>query len=186
MSLSHWVVNDWPYKVLQQLRDWFGITDAVHAEGSITYAQLWHLGRVSHPDPPEQIASGLQAAINAKEAGFDGVEIHVFHLQFLDPIIDGSHHAIKHDSIFTYALLLKNALVFGDAAFTAEEAARYVSEGKRAGRFRVPWIAYPNFAKRLEYGKHLDTHLGFTTLYDLGRDVETEKKGYIDYPPAEY
>ncbi|KAJ7356788.1 hypothetical protein DFH08DRAFT_850067, partial [Mycena albidolilacea] len=81
------------------------------------YCQLWHLGRLNHPEAPEQIASGepvyapsaigarfvksryfpggapystptevpdptiliaqyKQAAINAKEAGFDGVELH--------------------------------------------------------------------------------------------------------------
>ncbi|KAK0193618.1 hypothetical protein F5146DRAFT_1101553 [Armillaria mellea] len=284
----------------EQAVGWKEITDVVHAEGSLVYAQVF--GRVSHLDAPEQITSGLpvyalsaisarggklrflpgtpgyvtptvienprdiisvfkQAAINAKNAGFDGVEIHpangylipqfldstsnhrtdewggsienrsrfglevlrtvidvwgadragiklnptggyndvgmpleetlqtfnYFISEFLDPIIDGSHRAVKHDVISRYAHLLKNALVFGNAAFTGEEAARYVSEGKLAGVFfGVPWIAHPDFAKRLQYGKPLDGHLDFTTLYGLGRDVETEKKGYIDYSPAEY
>jgi len=105
------------------------VTDVVHAQGGKIFAQLWHLGRVSHPDAPEQIASGTpvyapsaisarggkfrfilgvpgyvtptelpdpstiialykQAAINAKEAGFDGVELHAANgylvQQFLD------------------------------------------------------------------------------------------------------
>ncbi|KAJ6546898.1 hypothetical protein B0H19DRAFT_244934 [Mycena capillaripes] len=100
-----------------QVEGWKKITDAVHATGSKIYAQLWHLGRINHPDAPEQIASGVPvyapsalaarggnfrylpgapgyttptelpdptviiaqykaAAINAKEAGFDGVELH--------------------------------------------------------------------------------------------------------------
>ncbi|KAF7364077.1 Oxidored-FMN domain-containing protein [Mycena sanguinolenta] len=100
-----------------QIDGWKKITDAVHEADSKIYAQLWHLGRVSHPDAPEQIAAGVpvygpsaiparggkfrflpgqpgyvtptqivdptlivaqykQAAINAKEAGFDGVELH--------------------------------------------------------------------------------------------------------------
>ncbi|KAF8193912.1 hypothetical protein K438DRAFT_1588574 [Mycena galopus ATCC 62051] len=100
-----------------QIEGWKKITDAVHEAGSKIYAQLWHLGRLSHPDAPEQIAAGVpvygpsaifarggkfrflagepgyvtpteiddptvliaqfkQAAINAKEAGFDGVELH--------------------------------------------------------------------------------------------------------------
>ncbi|KAJ7746772.1 hypothetical protein DFH07DRAFT_832281 [Mycena maculata] len=93
------------------------ITDSVHTTGSKIYSQIWHLGRASHPEAPEQIEAGVpvyapsaisarggkfrhidgtpgyvtpteiadptvliaqfkQAAINAKEAGFDGVEFH--------------------------------------------------------------------------------------------------------------
>ncbi|KAJ7113935.1 hypothetical protein C8R44DRAFT_630552 [Mycena epipterygia] len=100
-----------------QIEGWRKITDAVHAAGSKIYCQIWHLGRTSHPEAPEQIAAGVpvyapsaiparggkfryipgtpgyvtpteidnptviiaqfkQAAINAKEAGFDGVELH--------------------------------------------------------------------------------------------------------------
>ncbi|KAJ7684487.1 hypothetical protein DFH06DRAFT_1073183 [Mycena polygramma] len=100
-----------------QVEGWKKITNAVHGAGSKIYAQLWHLGRINHPEAPEQIASGepvyapsaiaarggkfiylpgapgyvtptevpdptiliaqfKAAAINAKEAGFDGVELH--------------------------------------------------------------------------------------------------------------
>ncbi|OJA16878.1 hypothetical protein AZE42_13866 [Rhizopogon vesiculosus] len=41
-----------------QIVAWKKITDAVHAEGGVIFSQLWHLGRVSHPDAPEQKASG--------------------------------------------------------------------------------------------------------------------------------
>ncbi|KAF5345692.1 hypothetical protein D9758_013035 [Tetrapyrgos nigripes] len=103
----------------EHLRAWKKITDAVHEEGAYIYSQLWHLGRISHIDAPEQVASGESvyapsavgarpdglskfrflpgnpgpstpveikdprifieqfrlAAINAKKAGFDGVEV---------------------------------------------------------------------------------------------------------------
>ncbi|KAJ7651935.1 flavoprotein NADH-dependent oxidoreductase [Mycena polygramma] len=99
-----------------QIAGWKKITDAVHKLGSKMYCQLWHLGRLNHPEAPEQIASGepvygpspvkapggkfrflpgvpsyampteiddpttiialyKQAAVNAKAAGFDGVEL---------------------------------------------------------------------------------------------------------------
>lgn len=104
-----------------QIEGWRKVTDAVHAEGGVIFAQLWHVGRVSHsalqPNgeapvapsaitpqkvkafietapgegmlvaPPEPraltvpeikalVARYAQAARNAIEAGFDGVELH--------------------------------------------------------------------------------------------------------------
>jgi N-ethylmaleimide reductase len=34
----------------EQVRGWRGVTDAVHKQGSLMYAQLWHTGAMSHPD----------------------------------------------------------------------------------------------------------------------------------------
>ena len=50
----------------EQVAGWRQVTDAVHAQGGIIYAQLWHVGRVSHtalqPDGDAPIApSALQA-----------------------------------------------------------------------------------------------------------------------------
>ncbi|WP_282395987.1 alkene reductase [Pseudomonas sp. PS01298] len=104
-----------------QIDGWRTVTDAVHADGGVIFAQLWHVGRVSHnalqpegaaPVAPSAIAAlqakafietgpGVgelkqppvpralttlevkalvaqyaQAARNALDAGFDGVEIH--------------------------------------------------------------------------------------------------------------
>ena len=105
----------------EQIEGWRKVTDAVHQEGGVIFAQLWHVGRVSHcelqpngdaPIAPSAIAADnvnvfietapgqgkltppsepralstdevkelvqlyAQAARNALEAGFDGVELH--------------------------------------------------------------------------------------------------------------
>jgi len=97
-----------------QIAAWRGVTDAVHAAGGRIYCQIWHCGRVAHPDMrggeqpvgpsaipatgefflpsgrvefpvprelrideiPGIVADFAQATRNAREAGFDGVELH--------------------------------------------------------------------------------------------------------------
>jgi N-ethylmaleimide reductase len=34
----------------EQVRGWKSLVDAVHAAGGVIYAQLWHVGRMSHPE----------------------------------------------------------------------------------------------------------------------------------------
>ncbi|AKD02989.1 alkene reductase [Pontibacter korlensis] len=110
-----------------QVEGWKKVTKAVHDKGGKIFAQLWHVGRVSHPDfhngkapvapsainPNDQVFTeeGFKptvtpralkiaeikqivqdfknAAKNAVEAGFDGVEIHssngyLFHQFFVN------------------------------------------------------------------------------------------------------
>jgi N-ethylmaleimide reductase len=97
-----------------QIEGWESVTGAVHEKGGRIFIQLWHTGRISHPDfhngalpvapsainphdrsytpqgfkdtvtPHELTLDEIQAitrdfrqaALNALEAGFDGVEIH--------------------------------------------------------------------------------------------------------------
>jgi N-ethylmaleimide reductase len=121
----------------EQIAGWKLTTDSVHAVGGRIFAQIWHVGRVSHPsiqengkapvspsskqavgataygydeqgapnlvgttvprqltteEIPRIVEDFAQAASNAAEAGFDGVEIHgangYLFEQFLNPLVN--------------------------------------------------------------------------------------------------
>ena len=114
----------------RQVAGWQKVTAAVHKAGGNIFLQLWHVGRMSHPDylngdlpvapsaipvgeeihtpqgkkkipVPRALSQGeisdivhqfRQGAKNAKEAGFDGVEIHGANGYLLDQFLrDGSN-----------------------------------------------------------------------------------------------
>lgn len=90
-----------------QIDGWRKVTEAVHAEGGVIFAQLWHVGRVSHNalQPDGQYA---QAARNAIDAGFDGVEIHAANGYLVNQFI--SAHSNQRDD--AYGGSLENRLRF--------------------------------------------------------------------------
>ncbi|WVQ86168.1 hypothetical protein IAT38_008336 [Cryptococcus sp. DSM 104549] len=98
----------------EQVEAWKKVTAAVHAKGGLIFSQIWAIGRVGLPEnvpkvfapsaiPAEGHTDNLsvmtvedidrfvehfkQAALNAVEAGFDGVEIHGANGYLLDEFI---------------------------------------------------------------------------------------------------
>ncbi|WP_316157679.1 alkene reductase [Cupriavidus sp. BIC8F] len=137
----------------EQIEGWRKVTDAVHEEGGIIFAQLWHVGRVSHtslqpgggapvapsaipaqqvsvfietgpgtgtlapPSSPRALTTAevkelvqlyAQAARNALEAGFDGVELHCANGYLVNQFI--SAHSNKRED--EYGGSLHNRLRF--------------------------------------------------------------------------
>ena len=54
----------------RQISGWKSVTDAVHSQGSFIFAQLWHLGRVTHPLLQCGLPNVGPSAIAAKGGNF--------------------------------------------------------------------------------------------------------------------
>ena len=138
----------------EQIAGWRLVTDAVHAKGGLIFAQLWHVGRVTHPDniggqqpvsasalraegvrvfvdngsaapgfvetaTPRALSldeiAGIvdeyrQAARNAIDAGFDGIELHGANGYLINQFLDSGSNARQDE----YGGSLENRLRFLD------------------------------------------------------------------------
>jgi 2,4-dienoyl-CoA reductase-like NADH-dependent reductase (Old Yellow Enzyme family) len=137
----------------QQLEGWRRVTDAVHEAGGRIFAQLWHVGRISHVshqidgNPPvsstsvraststsfaydeagearqlpcsapralptgeiERVVNDyVQAALNALDSGFDGVELHGANGYLFEQFIS----AAVNDRVDQYGGSIENRLRF--------------------------------------------------------------------------
>jgi len=138
---------------LEQIAGWRTVTEAVHAKGGVIFAQLWHVGRVSHtalqpggaapvsasaiatervsvfietapgagelvtPSAPRALSTDevqelvqlyIQAARNAMDAGFDGIELHCANGYLVNQFIS-AHSNVRSDQ---YGGSLHNRLRF--------------------------------------------------------------------------
>lgn len=143
----------------EQIAGWKKVTKAVHAKGGVIFAQLWHVGRVTHPDNiggVQPISSSAikaenvkvfidngsqepgfvdvvepramtkidiknvveeyrQAALNAIEAGFDGIELHGANGYLINQFIDSEANSRSDE----YGGSIVNRLRFLDEVVTA-------------------------------------------------------------------
>jgi N-ethylmaleimide reductase len=181
----------------EQVAGWKKVTAAVHQAGGRIFLQLWHVGRMSHPDylggelpvAPSAVPVGEEmhtplgkkmiptpralteseitgvvlqfglAAKHAKEAGFDGVEIHGANGYLLDQFQrDGSNRRT-------------------DAYGGSRESGNEVIESGLADlvSFGVPYLANPDLPERFERNAPLNQE-------DISTFYAGEEKGYTDSP----
>ncbi|TFK22453.1 flavo protein NADH-dependent oxidoreductase [Coprinopsis marcescibilis] len=204
----------------EQVAGWKKITDAVHAEGTHIYAQLWHTGRVSHPDAPQQKLAGTpvyapsaisarggkfrflpgepgytkptaiedptviieqyrKAAANAKEAGFDGVELHGANGYLISQFLDSNSNertdqwggSVVNRARFGLEVLKALKSVYG------ENVAVKVSP---AGGYNDVGMALPETLETFRYFISEADHLGLSYFallrYAPHMDIEIDGK----------
>jgi N-ethylmaleimide reductase len=188
-----------------QVAAWQHVTKAVHANGGVIFLQLWHTGRISHPDlhggalpvapsaikpdgqaftndglkdhvtpraletdeTPRIVEDYRHAATCAKEAGFDGVEVHSANNYLLEQFIRDSTNK-RTDQ---YGGSVENRLRFPLAVV---EAVLSVWDKSRVGIRISPATTMPGNAELDSdvmgtYGTYVDalSKLGLLYVHDI-------------------
>ncbi|ODQ65100.1 NADH:flavin oxidoreductase/NADH oxidase [Nadsonia fulvescens var. elongata DSM 6958] len=159
-----------------QINGWKKITDKVHANQSVIYAQIWALGRVASPEYmkahdlpvigpsplsfpeenghiPHELTieeietikqAYVQAALNALEAGFDGIEVHSANGYLLNQFVS-SHSNVRTDkyggSIENRARLVLEVVAAILEAYKEKTGSYEVAASKIGIRFS-PWGSF--------------------------------------------
>lgn len=205
----------------EQVEGWKAVTQAVHAEGGVIFAQLWHVGRVSHtslqpggaqpvapsaipatnvkvfietgpgegalvePSMPRALSNAevkelvqlyAEAARNAIEAGFDGIEIHCANGYLVNQFIS-AHTNRRTDE---YGGSLQNRLRF------LREAVQAIADAIGAERVGVRFA--PLFASTAEERVYLglveqDPH---ETYIEAVKILQTIGVAYVSLAEADW
>jgi N-ethylmaleimide reductase len=193
-----------------QVASWHRVTQAVHGRGGKIFLQLWHTGRLSHPDlhdgelpvAPSAIAPEGQAFTNdgmkdfvtpraletdeipaivqdyrhaalcARQAGFDGVEIHSANNYLLDQFLRDS----TNKRTDRYGGSVANRIRF---PMEVVEAVKQVWDAKRVGIRISPVTNMPGNAKpdsnvMATYGAYYDALSAAGLLYIHGVEGVTQ------------
>ena len=211
----------------EQVAGWKKVTDRVHAEGSVIYLQLWHMGRQAHSsfhpstgktfsasavpisngeartimgesvpyetpsamtieEIKETVQDFVKASLLAKDAGFDGVELHGANGYLLDQFTQSYTNQRTDEyggSLENRARLSEEVIqaIIDSGAFPADRIGYRVSPNGNYGDMGSDdnHIMFPFLAERLsKYGLaylHVMDGLGFgyhekcpvVTVYDL-------------------
>ncbi len=204
-----------------QVAAWRPVTAAVHARGGVIVLQLWHTGRISHPnlhggtlpvapsaikpegqaftnegmidhvvpraletdEIPAIVADYRHAAACAKDAGFDGVEVHSANNYLLEQFIRDSTNR-REDR---YGGSVANRLRF---PLEAVQAVVDVWGARRVGIRISPGTNQPGGAPLDSdpmgtYGAYIDalSKLGLRYIHDIeGVTQMSREPNGIDYP----
>lgn len=183
-----------------QIEAWRSVTNGVHGAGGRIYLQIWHCGRVAHPEMrggdlpvgpspipaqgdffllrgrvdfpvprqlnleelPGIVDTFAQATRNAREAGFDGVELHGANGYLQDQFLqDGSNHRTDTygGSVANRARLMLETAEAMIAAWSAERIGVRLSPSS------------------LLYGMHNSND--FETFGYVVRELDAMRPGYI-------
>jgi 2,4-dienoyl-CoA reductase-like NADH-dependent reductase (Old Yellow Enzyme family) len=154
-----------------QVDGWKSVTDAVHHHGGRIVAQLWHMGRLVHPD-----VSGMEPVSSSAVTAPDYAHTWEGKKPYVEPRA-ATHHDVRR-IIRGYAAAANNAIAAGFDGVQVHGANGYLVDQflRDGGNFRTD-----------DYGGSVDNRLRFMTevLAAVGAEIGMDKVG-IRFSPNIY